>query len=151
MDELDRRLIEALMADGRAHVSTLAHRLEVPRSTVQERLKRLQERGIITSFRPMLDHAQLGRPVQAHILARFTSGAGIGQREVAARLAAIPGVEEVHVASGEWDLILRVRGKDLEDIADLVLDHIRAVPGIERTLTCSSFHVAEGVGAPLLV
>lgn len=140
MDELDRRLIAALRTDGRMPVTGLADRLHVPRTTVQERLRRLQDDGIIQGFRPALDHAKLGQPVEAFILGRFSPLAGTTQRDVARRLAQVPGVEDVHVISGEWDLIIHVRGASLEAIGDMVLDHIRAVPGVERTLTCSSFH-----------
>ncbi len=137
-------MIRELQRDGRMHITTLANRLGVPRSTAQERLKRLQERGVIQGFRPVLDHVALGRPVSAHILARFTPDPGVAQRDVAKRLAQVPGVEEVHVASGEWDLIIRVRAASAEALGDMVLDDIRTVPGIERTLTCSSFFVAPG-------
>lgn len=140
MDEMDRRLIAALQTDGRMPVTALADRLQVPRTTVQERLRRLQERAIIRGFRPVLDHAQMGEPVEAFILGRFSPQAGTTQREVARRLASIRGVETVHVISGEWDLIIHVRGASLEAIGALVLDAIRAVPGVERTLTCNSFH-----------
>lgn len=146
MDDLDRRLLKALQSDGRAHVTTLAHRLDVPRSTVQERIKRLQDRGIVQGFVPVLDHAALGFPVEAHILARFTPDPGVEQREVANRLAKVAGVEAVHVIGGEWDLIIKVRAASTEALADLVLDGIRTVPGVERSVTCTTFYSASGRG-----
>jgi DNA-binding Lrp family transcriptional regulator len=141
MDDLDRRLIKALQLDGRAPVASLARRLDVPRSTVQERLNRLSDDGVIRRFVPVLDHAKLGRPVTAHILASFMQGPGVSQRQVAQRLADIPGVHEVHLISGEWDILLKVHAESIEAIGDLVIDRIRDVPGIARTVTMTSFHV----------
>lgn len=134
-------MIHELQRDGRVHITTLAHRLGIPRSTAQERLKRLQESGVIRGFVPVLDHAELGKPVLAHILGTFMPGTGVSQRDVARKLMKIPDVEEVHLISGEWDILMRVRGASLEAIGDLVLDRIREVEGIARTLTCASFHV----------
>ena len=46
---------------------------------------------------------------------------------------------EVHVISGDWDIIAKARGESIQSIGELVLDKIRNVKGVERTLTCTSF------------
>ena len=73
------------------------------------------------------------------ILISFLSGSGVAQREAAQKIAVIPDVCEVHVISGEWDIIAKARGESIQSIGDLVLDRIRNVKGVERTLTCTSF------------
>ncbi len=111
----------------------------MPRTTVQERVKRLVNNGIIKRFTIQQDYSKLGKPVTAFILVSFLSGSGISQREAAMRIAEIPDIYEVHVISGDWDIIVKARGESIQAIGELVLDRIRNVKGVERTLTCTSF------------
>lgn len=144
MDDLDRRLIAELRRDGRAHVTSLAHKLEVPRSTVQERLRRLHDTGVIERFVPVLDHAAMGQPLLVLMLATFKPDDGLGQREVAEALVRIPGITEVHLITGEWDFLMKLRAADMSDLSNLIIDRIRSTRGVARTLTMTSLHtVAE--------
>ncbi len=140
MDDLDRRLIAELKRDGRAHVTSLANRLQVPRSTVQERLRRLQETGVVKRFVPVLDHGAMGQPLLVLMLATFKPDDGVGQRAVAQALTRIPGITEVHLITGEWDFLMKLRAADMSDLSNLIIDRIRSTPGVARTLTMTSLH-----------
>src|SRR5690348_14912802 len=100
LDEMDRRLLNLLQADGRASVVDLAKRLNVPRTTIVGRMKRLEGDGVILGYTTRVDHAKLGQGVTAFIMIGFTPDAGRDQRELARRLAALPGVDEVEIISG---------------------------------------------------
>ena len=52
-------------------------------------------------------------------------------------------VHEVYIISGEWDLLLKVRGKDTEEIGKLILDKIRGIEGVGKTVTCTCFSVIK--------
>jgi DNA-binding Lrp family transcriptional regulator len=144
MDPLDTRLIAELRKDGRASVTTLARRLKQPRSTVQERLRRLTETGIVRGFRPVLDPAAVGQPSLAYVLASFEPGSGAQHRKIVGDLLRIPGIERVDMISGEWDIIMRVRGASFEAIGQMIVERLRTLPTIGRTLTLPSFHGVEG-------
>lgn len=143
MDGLDATLLKELAADGRATATTLAKRLKVPRSTVQERMRRLQASGTVRGYAAVVDPAKLGRPSFAYVLASFQPGSGAQHRRLVQDLLRIDGVERVDMVSGEWDIILRVRGASFEAIGDLIVDQLRTVPAIARTLTLPSFFGAE--------
>lgn len=143
MDDIDGQLLKELVRDGRATATKLARLLDVPRSTVQERMRRLQAQGIVRGYRAVLDPAKLGRPTFAYILATFQAGSGAQHRKVVQDLLRIDGVERVDMISGEWDIILRVRGASLEAIGAMVVDRLRTIPSIARTLTLPSFHGVE--------
>jgi Lrp/AsnC family transcriptional regulator, leucine-responsive regulatory protein len=143
MDDLDRRLINELTKDGRATAIELGDRLGLPRSTVQERMKRLRSNGVILGYRAVLDHARLGSPTYAYILASFQAGSGAQHRKIVRDLLRIDGVQRVDMISGEWDIILQVRGASLEAIGAMVVDRLRTLPSIARTLTLPSFHGLE--------
>lgn len=138
-DERDELILNALRIDSSRSFSDIGDELQIPRTTVQERVKRLISKGIIKRFTIQQDYSKLGKPVTAFILVSFLAGSGISQREAATRIAEIPDIYEVHVISGDWDIIVKARGESIQAIGELVLDRIRNVKGVERTLTCTSF------------
>lgn len=144
LDDLDARLLGALREDGRATATTLGKRLRAPRSTVQERMRRLESDGVILGYRAVTDPARLGQPSFAYILASFQPGSGAQHRRILQDLLGIDGIERVDMISGEWDIVMRVRGASLEAIGAMIVDHLRTNPAIARTLTLPSFY---GVGS----
>jgi len=145
LDEKDLAILRALQMDSRRTTKALAEELEIPRATVHERIRRMVQRGVIKRFTVALDHASVGEPVTAFILVSFLPTARVPQREVAQRIANLEGVHEVHLISGEYDMLVKVRGSSMEDIGSLAIDRIREIDGVGRTLTCASFScVMEG-------
>jgi DNA-binding Lrp family transcriptional regulator len=138
-DQKDLLILQKLRLDSSKSVSDIANDVGMPRTTVQERVKRLLQTGVIRRFTIQQDYSKLGKPVTAFILVSFLSGSGVSQREAAERIAEIPDIYEVHVISGDWDIIAKARGESIQAIGELVLDRIRNVKGVERTLTCTSF------------
>ena len=132
LDELDRRLVSLLTTEPRIGVLEASRRLRVARGTVQARLDRLVQRGIIQDFAPSLDPAALGYVVTAFATIEISQGAG--RDDVAAHLAGIPEVLEVHTITGQGDLLCRIVGRSNEDL-QRVIDDLVATPGIERTST----------------
>jgi len=139
MEEKDELILTKLRFDSNKPISELASELQLPRTTVQERIKKLVQSGIIKRFTLQLDYSKIGKPVTAFILVSFLAGTGVSQKEAAQKIAEIEDVYEVHVISGDWDIIAKARGESIQSIGELVLDKIRNVKGVERTLTCTSF------------
>jgi Lrp/AsnC family transcriptional regulator, leucine-responsive regulatory protein len=139
LDEKDLAILKALEEDSRRTTKAISEDLGIPRATVHERIKRMVEKGIIKRFTITLDHSALGEPIVAFILVSFLPNAKASQREVAQRISHLDGVFDVHLISGEYDMLVKVRGKSMEDIGALVIDRIRDVKGVGRTLTCVSF------------
>ena len=111
----------------------------MPRTTVQERIRRLIKNGIIKRFTIQQDYSKLGKGVTAFVLVSFQSGGGTSQKEAAEEIARIQDVYEVHIISGDWDMIVKARGESIESIGRLVMNEIRNIKGVEKTLTCASF------------
>lgn len=130
IDELDARLITLLTAEPRLGVLECSRRLGVARGTVQARLDRLAERGVITGFGPDVSPAALGYDVTAFVTMEIRQVAG--HDPVADRLARIPEVLEVHTITGDSDLLCRVVARTNADL-QRVIDRIVDVQGVLRT------------------
>jgi DNA-binding Lrp family transcriptional regulator len=139
LEDKDETIVRKLKLDSSQPVSELATELQLPRTTVQERIKKLIQNGIIKRFTVQLYYSKVGKPVTAFILVSFLAGTGVSQKEAAQKIAEIDDIYEVHVISGDWDIIAKARGESIQSIGELVLDKIRNVKGVERTLTCTSF------------
>lgn len=131
IDELDARLIRALSETPRAGVMELARQLRVARGTVQARLDKLQQRGVITGFPPELDLRAMGYEVLAFVSLEIAQGALADVRD---HLADIAEVLEVHSVTGPGDLHCRVVART-NDHLQAVIGRILEVPGIGRTTT----------------
>jgi DNA-binding Lrp family transcriptional regulator len=135
VDGLDAALIELLAAEPRVGVLEASRRLGVARGTVQARLDRLVERGVITGYGPEVDPAALGYEVTAFITLEIRQAGG--HDPVAERLAAIPEVLEVHTITGVGDLLCRVVGRSNSDL-QRVIDAIVSAEGVVRSSTIIS-------------
>jgi DNA-binding Lrp family transcriptional regulator len=139
LDEKDLAILRQLAKDSRRGTKAIASDLDMPRATVHERIRRMTEKGLIKGFTVILNHSALGEPVTAFILVSFLPSATVSQRDVAQRIAGLDGVHEVHLISGEYDILVKVRGQSMEAIGSLVIDKVRNIAGVGRTLTCASF------------
>jgi DNA-binding Lrp family transcriptional regulator len=136
MDDLDRRLLALFSADPRIGVLQASRELGVARGTVQARLDKLTESGIVTGWGPELSPEALGFPVTAFLTLEIRQEASEhgGHDAVARHLATIPEVLEAHTITGAGDLFARVVARsnsDLQRVIDLVLKD----PAIVRSST----------------
>ncbi len=139
LDEKDASILEALVNDSRKSTKAIAKELGIPRATVHDRIERMEERNTIRKYTAVPDYAQLGLGVTSFVLVQFESEKGVSQRDTAEEIASMPGIFEVHMISGEYDMLLKVRGASMEEIGKLVIDRLRDVKGVARTLTCACF------------
>ena len=139
-DDLDARLIQLLTDSPQLPVLECARRLGVARGTVQARLDRLTESGVIRSFAPTVDPAALGYPVTAFCTVEIRQGKG--HAGVVDHLSAIPEVLEAHTITGSGDLMIRVVARDNADL-QRVIDLVVAHEMVERssTVICLSTRV----------
>jgi DNA-binding Lrp family transcriptional regulator len=148
IDQLDARLIELLTAEPRIGVLEASRRLGVARGTVQVRLDRMQDRGVITGFGPDIDPAALGHVVTAFVTVELIQSGG--RDEVARRLAEIGEILEAHTITGPGDMLCRVVARTNADL-QRVIDAIVEVPGVLRTSTVIALATALGYRTTPLV
>lgn len=155
MDEKDHEILEMLMQDAKVSAKDISAQIDSPITTVYSRIKRLEDTGVIKGYKPILDAGKLGRPTTAFIFVSFTyrpqgTDKDLDQREVAKRVGRFPEVQEVHIITGDWDFLIKVKEKDVNAVGKFVIDKLRTVPGISKTLTVMVFDsVKESLDVPL--
>lgn len=130
IDSLDVSLIELLTDEPGTGVMECSKRLGVARGTVQNRLNRLHESGIITRIAPHIAPSAMGYPVIAFCSLEIKQNHG--QVGVAAALAKIPEILEMHTVSGSSDMLVKIVARSTKDL-QRVLDAISATEGMSRS------------------
>jgi DNA-binding Lrp family transcriptional regulator len=131
MDETDHSLMALLRQDARLSVAALAQKLKVSRGTVTNRIRRLEDDGVIVGYtirlRPDVQHNEIKAWMSIAVEGNQT-------RAVIASLLGEPGVATLHDTNGRWDLLAELRAETLQDLAK-VLERIRLLKGISNTET----------------
>jgi Lrp/AsnC family leucine-responsive transcriptional regulator len=135
MDPIDRKLIAALQSDGRISNAELARLVELAPSTTLERVRRLEERGVIRGYRAQLDPRALGFQVQAMVLIVLDRHQVGPIDDFEARIRAVPEVTACHHLTGRYDYMLHVVVRDIEHLRDLVTHTLAATRGVEKQET----------------
>jgi len=144
LDKKDIALLNELQKDCRQSLKKLARKLSMSITTVHERMKKLEKGGAIKGYKAILDPEKTGNEVVAFILVRMEyfhspNGEPLSQREIAKKVSLIPYVCEVHIIAGEWDMLIKARGKNIKEIGSFVIDRLRKIRGVGRTLTCDAW------------
>ncbi|MEF8720090.1 MAG: Lrp/AsnC family transcriptional regulator [Candidatus Accumulibacter necessarius] len=140
MDALDQQLIGLLRTDARLTVAALAHRLKVSRGTITNRIRRLEDDGVIVGYTVRL------RPdAQPNEINAWMSIAVEGNetRAVIASLLGEPGVAGIHDTNGRWDLLASLRAANLSELSS-VLERVRLIKGIQSTETSIHLQTYRG-------
>lgn len=131
MDSTDLQLIALLRQNARAPVAELAQRLRVSRGTVANRIRKLEDEGVLVGYTVLL------RPdVETQRITAWMSITVEGNqtREVISHLLGEPGVAGLHDTNGRWDLLAELRAPHLGELA-AVLERVRLIRGIAGTET----------------
>jgi len=146
LDDVDRRLVALLRADGRLSMRALAERLHISRASAYARVDRLEQSGVITGYTATIDPQRYGYGVSAYVFLKISQQSWKSVRQ---RVLAIPEVEQGALVAGEHDIVLLVRTRDAASLRDLVLTRFHEAGDVLSTQTELIFdELPPGRGEP---
>lgn len=148
LNEKDASILTELQQDSNQSLKRISKKLGIPMSTVHERIRKLEKDGTIKSYTALIDGEKVGRPTTAFVLLELYTTIPFDQKIVhpkttAAEVAKLPGVQEVHVITGDKDILVKIKGASIREIGDLVLDKLIRIRGVKRTLTLEVLATAK--------
>ena len=148
LDEKDSAILVLIQENSKLTAKQIAKKINAPITTVFAKTKRMEELGIIKEYRAIVAPEKLSAGTAAFILASVSYRAKaddvpISQRVVAEEIARFPEVQEVHIITGDWDLLVKLRAENVDAIGKFVVDKLRLIKGLEKTLTCMVFETVK--------
>ncbi len=146
IDDLDKKILGELQKDGRTPLAKLADVVKKPRTTIMNRVQKLEEGGVIRGYRAVLSPYVLGFSMQAYVLITVRRSAAGGSKPSQVMLAEkiirdcdndayLPWVEEANVLTGQYDIMLKIWVKDLKQLSSFLLNYLPTNPDIVKTET----------------
>ena len=148
IDRKDVEILKLLQEDCKRPMKEIARKIDSPITTVYAKVKRMEDLGIIKHYKAVLDAKKLDKGTTAFILVSFGYRAPgiekpLDQREIADKIAKFPEVLETHLISGNWDILIKIKAKNVDEVGKFVIDKLRKVEGIEKTLSCMVYGTAK--------
>jgi Lrp/AsnC family leucine-responsive transcriptional regulator len=146
LDSFDQAILTELATEGRVSAVELARRVGLSKSPVQARLKRLEESGVITGYRAIIDPIRMGLSHVAFVEVRLSDTREAALQAFNRAVLAIPEVEQCHMIASRFDYLLKVRTADIQSYRRVLGERISALPHVAATSTYVAMEaVKEGV------
>ena len=146
LDATDHEIIELLSEDARRPLADIAKRVHLSSPAVKRRLDRLERLEVIIGYTTRVDHAKLGRPLEAFTELRFAGTTPVD--EIAGIAEDIPEVQAVFTTAGDPDALVWIRVKDVADLKRVV-DELRRSGRVTGTKTLMVLGTSERARASL--
>jgi Lrp/AsnC family transcriptional regulator, leucine-responsive regulatory protein len=135
LDEFDRKIIAALITDGRKTVTELAQNVGLSKTPCQVRLRKLIDSNVIRGFRAIVDPAKIGLEHVAFTEVKLSDTREKALEEFNAGVRGIREVEECHMIASSFDYLLKVRTADIRRYREVLGERISALPHVYSTST----------------
>src|SRR6267142_1695682 len=130
LDDIDRRIVATLQADGRLSIVDLADRVGLSPTPCQRRVKRLEEEGVIMRYAALVSPEALGLGLQALVQVTLDDHS---EKTVEAAIRARSEVVACYAVTGDMDFLLHVLSPDLASFSDFALKALLRMPGVRGT------------------
>lgn len=138
INEKDSKIIAKLKENSKYTVAELSSLTGIPLTTVHNRIKKLEQKGVIKKYTLELDHSRMGNVISAYVMINTSTmmpnGIKTSQEEIAKEIKAL-GIEKVEILTGGTDILAKIRVKDVAELNDIVVKKIRHISGVDKTRT----------------
>ncbi|MBU0591936.1 Lrp/AsnC family transcriptional regulator [Candidatus Micrarchaeota archaeon] len=133
IDDVDWKIIHELKRDSRLSARELAKRTKLSSATINRRIRKLEDTGIIKAYTLSLNYEKLGKETVAYVLIRAKPGANYSP--TMDDMANREEIEDIGAIAGEFDLIVKIRVAGIKELDDFVFNYLRKFPAITQTQT----------------
>ncbi|WP_376874351.1 Lrp/AsnC family transcriptional regulator [Albirhodobacter sp. R86504] len=147
LDQIDYKIIDQLTSDARQPVAEIARRVGLSKTPVAARIKYLEEIGLITGYRAVLNPMKMGLSHVAYVEVRVTDTRQAALEKFNAAVKLVPEIEECYMIAGGFDYLLKVRSRDIAEYRKIMGEKISALPYVNATATYVAMEAVIEQGA----
>ena len=133
IDGIDKEILRDLMEDARKPILQIANKIGISGAAIHQRLRKLEDAGVISGSRFTINHKVLGYKTMAFIGIYLEKAAS--NAEAVKELKKIPEVLECHYTTGNWSILIKIICNDNEHLMHLLNKKIQPIDGVSRTET----------------
>jgi len=137
IDKTDEKIINVITKDARLSVRQISKKCGIPHATVNKRMRKMEAEGIIEGYSAIVNKAKLGIETLAYVLVRTKPESDY--TSMMKQIEKREEVEDMSALAGQFDLILRVRVKNIQELDDFVMQYLRKFPEVTQTQTLIVF------------
>jgi DNA-binding Lrp family transcriptional regulator len=135
LDGIDRKVLRILQRDGRMTNAALAEAVGLTPTPMLQRLRKLEQAGVIRGYAALVDGAKVGKSTTAYVRVKLREHSPKTHKRFVDDVTAIPEVLECHHVAGDEDFLLKVVVRDIAQYESFLLNWLNRVPGIDRVTT----------------
>ena len=133
LDDKDMDILSLLKKNAKSTTQQISRELNIPITTVHNRIKKLESSEIISKYTVVLNQKKLGKTISARLAIRVTKLAD--QNKICNELLSLEAVDRVYQITGDHDIVAKVCLKDIEELHSLIMTQLRTMPEIQNTST----------------
>ncbi len=133
IDGIDKEILRDLMEDARKPILQIANKIGISGAAIHQRLKKLEQAGVIESSKLMVNNKVLGYTTMAFVGIYLEKAAN--NSDAVRELKKIPEVLECHYTTGNWSILIKIICKDNEHLMQILNKKIQTIEGVSRTET----------------
>jgi Lrp/AsnC family transcriptional regulator for asnA, asnC and gidA len=126
LDDVDLNILAMLQDNARTPFMRIAKKLDLSDATIHLRVRKMEQMGIIERYTVVLNE-KVGKPIVTYVLLRISPGT---IEDVCARLMDIDAAYEICEIHERYDILVKIRGQNLDDIRNVLINKIRAIPNV---------------------
>ncbi len=138
MDAVDEKLIHILSRDAKRTQTQIAERIGISLSSCQRRIKTLEQTGVISGYRAIVDPSFLGENLSVFVLIMLERHTRTDVQAFEAAIAAMPQVKEIFHIAGEYDFLIKIAVRDIASYQEFNYQYLNGIPGMARTMSLIS-------------
>ena len=140
LDEKDKMILTELQKDSNQPLKKIAKKIKIPLSTLHLRIQKLEKEGVIKKYSIVIDSKKVGQPITIFVLLsiiHYLPGEtkSLSVRKIADEIKKIPEIQESFIVTGQWDIIVKITGESVEKIMGIVLNKIRKMKGVDKSVS----------------
>ena len=139
IDEKDNKILEILQENSSLSTHKISKKTLIPVTTVNNRIKKLKNLGVIKKFTIDIDQRKLGYNLEAYILLSISlkelRQENMSMQDFIKLIRKNPNIVEINHLTGDFDVLLKIKAKGINELNDYIINTLPDYPGVEKTIT----------------
>ena len=139
VDKKDMLVLQALKHNAKASIAKISKETGLPGTTVHNRVKKLLQEGVIKGYTIKIDNKKIGKNLVAYVAITVDYNQirekNLTMRDLTKKIGKLPFVEEISLVTGQTDVVVKARVKNIDELNEFVMQEVRNYDGVEKTQT----------------